>query len=74
MRGLAPDQFVDIAGRTLGPDFVGLSQGQVRKRFIRTRGLNEGFYFAPLDTAAAVVAFDTPMLLALQGVNRTAVI
>ena len=68
MRGLAPeDEFRDVAKSR------GLSVEQIRKRFIRYKDINESAFWGSIDTPV-VVAFDTPMLLALQAVNRTAVI
>jgi hypothetical protein len=69
MRGLAPeDEFVDVAKSR------GLSVEQVRKRFIRYKDVNEAFFFAPGDTVVEAAAFDTPMILTLQAVNRSSVI
>jgi hypothetical protein len=68
-RGLSTGEIKDVALTR------GLSREQVRKRFIRYKDIQEGFYFGPIDTAVVVAAeFDTPMLIGLQAVNRTSVI
>jgi hypothetical protein len=68
-RGLdQQDEFVDVAKSR------GLSSEQVRKRFIRYKDFTEIGYWAPGDAAVAAVAFDSPMLIGLQAVNRTATI
>jgi len=59
------DEFVDVAKSR------GLSVEQVRKRFIRYKDIQESFFFAHGD---AGVAFDTPFIVAMQAVNRTATI
>jgi len=67
-RGLdLEDEFVDVAKSR------GLSVEQVRKRVIRYKDINEVAFFAIGDSAIAAEAFDTPILLAMQAVNRTSV-
>ena len=68
MRGLAPDQFVDVAKSR------GLSVEQVRKRFIHYKDISEASFFAPGDTVVAAVApVDFGEIIALQAINRSSV-